>query len=63
MDRVDGTYTGCSAKIQQNLALFQKSILLVQLDKLERSTGAVSLLLGETIPLIQTSLTMLFWSQ
>jgi hypothetical protein len=34
----ENTYTWSRTKIKQNLALLQESILLVQLDQLERST-------------------------
>jgi hypothetical protein len=56
---IDDTYTGRSAQINTDSALLQESILLVQLDQLERSTGTVALLFGKPIPLIQTTFSML----
>jgi hypothetical protein len=55
----ENTYTWSRTKIKQNLALLQESILLVQLDQLERSTSTVALLLGQAIPFIQTTFSVL----
>lgn len=54
-NKADGSYTGGSTQIQQDLALLQEAILLVQLDDLEGSTGTITLLLGQFVPLIQTA--------
>lgn len=54
-----GTYSGCRAKIQQDLTLFKEAILLIQLDKLERSSSPVPFLFCEFVPLIQTPFAML----
>ena len=53
------TYTRSSTEIKQDLALLQKSILLVQLNQLEGSTRPVTLFLGQAIPFIQTTFSML----
>jgi hypothetical protein len=53
------TYTRRRTKIKKNFALLQESILLVQLDQLERSTGSVALLLRKPIPFIQTTFSVL----
>lgn len=47
------------AKIEHDLALFEESILLIQLDQLEGGSGPVPLLLGEFIPFIKTAFTVL----
>jgi hypothetical protein len=57
------TYTRRRTKIKKNFALLQESILLVQLDQLERSTGSVALLLRKPIPFIQTTFSVLEESQ
>jgi hypothetical protein len=54
-----GTYTRRSTQIDQDLTLLQESILLVQLNKLESSTRSVALLLGQPIPFIQTTFSVL----
>lgn len=48
-----------SAQIYQDLALLQEIVLLVQLDQLEGGAGAVTLLLGQFIPLVETAFSML----
>jgi hypothetical protein len=53
------TYPGCSTKIQQDFALLQETVFLVQLDQFEGSSGSVSLFFGQFVPLIQTTLAML----
>lgn len=53
------TYPRRSAKIQEHLALFQKPILLVQLDQLERSTRSVAFLFCELVPLVKTAFAVL----
>lgn len=53
------TYSGSSAEIQQDLGLFQKAILFVQLNQLEGGSGSVSLLLGQFIPFIETAFAVL----
>lgn len=53
------TYTRGSTKIQQDLALLEEAIFLVELDQLEGGTGAVPLLLCELVPLVETTLSML----
>jgi hypothetical protein len=53
------TYTRRSTKIKKNSALLQESILLVQLNQLESSTGTVALFLRKSIPLIQTTFSVL----
>lgn len=53
------TYSWRSAKIQQDLALLEKSILLVQLDQLEGSSGSVPFLLGKLVPFVETTLSVL----
>lgn len=53
------TYTGRRAKIDEDLALLQETILLVELDQLERRSSSVSLFLRKAIPLIQTTFTVL----
>lgn len=57
-DPVLKTYSRRSTQIQQDLALLQESIFLVQLDQLESSSGAVSLLLGQLVPLVETAFSM-----
>jgi len=47
--------TGSSAKIEHDLALLEEAIFLVELDQLESSTSSVSLLLGEFVPLVETT--------
>lgn len=54
------TYTWSCAEIQQDLAFFQKSIFLVQLNQFESSSRAVPLLFGELVPLVETAFAMLF---
>lgn len=51
--------TGRSAQIDQDLALLEEVVLLVELDQLEGGTGAVALLLGQLIPLVETAFSML----
>lgn len=53
------TYTRCSAKIQEDLALLKEAILLVQLNKFESGSGTISFFLGEFVPLIQTAFAVL----
>lgn len=53
------TYTWRGAEIQEDLALLEEAIFLVQLDQLEGGTGAVSLFLCELIPLVETALSVL----
>jgi hypothetical protein len=53
------TYSRRSTKIQQDSTLLQKSVFLVQLDQFERSSGSVSLLLGQLIPFIKATFSML----
>lgn len=57
--RDTGTYTWCGAKIQQDFAILQDAIFLVQLHKLERSSGSVTLLLRKPVPFIQSAFSML----
>lgn len=52
------TYSGCSAKIDQDLALLEEAILLIQLNKLEGGTGTITLLFCKLIPFIQTAFAM-----
>ena len=54
------TYSRRSAKIQKDLALFKKPILLVQLHELEGSTSTIAFLLGKLIPLVETTFAVLF---
>lgn len=54
-----GTYTRGGTEIQQDLALLEEAIFLVELDQLEGGTGAVSLLLCELVPLVETTLSVL----
>jgi hypothetical protein len=59
LDDVEGqTYSWGGTQIQQDPTLFQKAILLVQLDKLESGSGTVTLFLGQSIPLIKTTLSV-----
>lgn len=53
------TYTWSGAKIQKDLALLEKAILLVELDQLESGTGSVALLFGEFVPLVETTFSVL----
>jgi hypothetical protein len=53
------TYSGCGTKIEKNLALFQKTVLLIELNQFEGCTGAVSFLFCKLVPLVQTTLAML----
>lgn len=53
------TYSRSSTEIQQDFGLFQKAILLVQLNQFEGGSGSVSLLLGQFIPFIETTLAVL----
>jgi len=53
------TYSGGGAKIEHDLALLEEAIFLVELDQLEGGTGAVPLLLGELVPLVETALAVL----
>ena len=53
------TYSGRRAEIEHDLALLEEAILLVELDQLEGGTRAVSLLLGELVPLVETALAVL----
>lgn len=53
------TYTGSGTKIQQDLALLEETIFLVELDQLEGGTSAVSLLFGKLVPLIKTTFSVL----
>jgi hypothetical protein len=55
----EDTYTWCRTKIDQDLALLKEPILFIQLDQFERSTSTVALLLGQAIPLIQTTFSVL----
>lgn len=53
------TYSRCGAKVQQDLTLLQEAILLVQLDELKSSTGTITLLFRELVPLVQTAFAVL----
>jgi hypothetical protein len=53
------TYSGRRAEIQHDLALLEEAIFLVELDQLEGGTRAVSLLLGELVPLVETAFAVL----
>lgn len=53
------TYTWRSAEIQQDLALLEEAIFLVELNELEGSTGSVTFLLGELVPFVKTTLSVL----
>lgn len=53
------TYSWRSAKIQQDLALLEEPILLVQLDEFEGRTGSVPFLLGKLVPFVETTLSVL----
>ena len=53
------TYSRGSTKVKKNLALFQESILLIQLDELESGTSTISLLLSKLVPLVQAAFAML----
>lgn len=47
-----GAYSWCSAKIDQDSTFLQHVVFLVQLYKLECSTGSISLLLGKFVPIL-----------
>lgn len=47
--------TGSGAKIEHDLALLEEAIFLVELNQLESSTSSVTLLLGEFVPLVETT--------
>lgn len=51
--------SGGSAKIQQDLALLEEAILLVQLYELKSGSGSVALFLGKFVPLVKTTLSSL----
>lgn len=53
------TYPWRSTEIQQNLALLEEPILLVELDQLERGSGSVAFLLGKLVPFVKTTLSVL----
>lgn len=55
----ENTHTRSGAKIQQDLALFQEAIFFVQLNKLEGSSGTITLFLGKLVPFIQTAFAVL----
>lgn len=57
--RKSNTYPRRSTQIDQHLTLLQKPKLLIQLYKLERSTGAISLFFGEFVPFVQTAFAVL----
>lgn len=54
-----GTHTWRSTQIDQDLTLLEESILLVQLNQLERSSGPVTLLFRKPVPFIQTTFSVL----
>jgi hypothetical protein len=58
-ERLAATHTWGRAKIQEDLALLQKAIFLVQLNELEGGSGSVALLLGKLVPLVQATLAVL----
>lgn len=53
------TYTWGGAKIQQDLALLEEAIFLVELDQLEGGTSSVTLFFGELVPLVKTTFSVL----
>jgi len=53
------THSRRSAKIDEDFALLQDMVLLVQLDKLEGCTSAVALFLCELVPLVETTFAVL----
>lgn len=59
-NKIVKTYTWRGAKIQQDFALFQESILLVQLNQLEGGTSTVAFFFGKFVPLVQTAFAVLF---
>lgn len=58
-DEEGKSYSRRSTKIQEDFALFQETILFVQLDKLERGTGTIAFLLGKFVPFVQTAFAVL----
>jgi hypothetical protein len=52
------TYSWCRTEIEKHLAFLKETIFLVQLDQLERSSGAVPLLLGQLVPFVKPTLSM-----
>lgn len=55
------TYSWSSTQVDEDLALLENMIFLVQLDKLERCTSAVTLLLGKLVPFVETTFSVLYW--
>ncbi len=53
------THSWGGAEIQHDFALLEEAILFVQLDQFEGSSGAVALLFGELVPLIETAFAVL----
>jgi hypothetical protein len=54
---IDKTYTRRGAKVQNDLALLEEAILLVELDKLESSSSTISFLFRKSVELVQTTFT------
>lgn len=54
---IDKTYTRRGAKVQNDLALLEEAILLVELNKLESSSSTISLLFCKSVELVQTAFT------
>lgn len=53
------THSWGGAKIQQDFALLEEAIFLVELDELEGGTGSVSLFFRKLVPLVKTTLSVL----